>query len=139
MKPEMKTYLMKKIRLYIERRLPNLNLQDADLIIYEDLLTRELCISLEAKIAAGVIGEQEAIVKHRFNAVFRSPRSWWQHFKLECFPKWLQRRFPVLYHTEIREEVSTQRVKYQHHVGLPEFRTIIGDHQPMLHYFERTM
>ena len=27
--------------------------------------------------------------------IFREPASWWQHFKKECFPKWLKGWFPV--------------------------------------------
>jgi hypothetical protein len=28
---------------------------------------------------------------------FKTPKTWWQHFKESCFPKWLLRRFPVKY------------------------------------------
>ncbi len=26
---------------------------------------------------------------------FEYPDGWWQHFKEDCFPKWLKRKFPV--------------------------------------------
>lgn len=31
-------------------------------------------------------------------------KSWWQHFKDDCFPKWLKERFPVKMEIKIQKE-----------------------------------
>lgn len=35
--------------------------------------------------------------------IFRTPSNWWQHFKQDCFPKWLVNKFPV----KEKEEIVT--------------------------------
>lgn len=39
---------------------------------------------------------------------FQKPSSWWQHFKQECFPKFLLRRYPVKMQT-ITKEINIDR------------------------------
>lgn len=41
---------------------------------------------------------------------FEIPKTWWDHFKLECFPKWLLKYFPVHYH-KLHTEVHNTWIK----------------------------
>lgn len=63
---------------------------------------------LKAKIAPERLLGQEVVrfttqlltgrtIDKEYPVVFPFPASWWQHFKLACFPGWLLRRFPVRY------------------------------------------
>lgn len=46
------------------------------------------------------------------------PETWWDHFKLEHFPRWMQRRFPIQYRRVVTEE-SRETVKVCPHLGVP--------------------
>ena len=50
------------------------------------------------------------------------PETWWQHFKLRWFPKWLLKRFPVVY--EIRK-VDVQVIYPTLNIAWPEKQHIV--------------
>lgn len=53
---------------------------------FADIMPRiadELSIRLTISVAA--------------HEIEKTPSSWWQHFKLECMPRWFVRRWPVKY------------------------------------------
>ena len=61
------------------------------------LLAETLAVRVQAAVLCQSLG-------HRMTSVtFQVPKSWWQHFKKDCFPEWLKRRFPVRW--TLREKV----------------------------------
>lgn len=53
--------------------------------------------------------------------VYRTPASWWQHFKMDCFPKWLKKRYPV------RERVDTVEIVDLFPFPRQDLSSIVGD------------
>lgn len=60
---------------------------------------------------------------HEPDVVIYVPRSWWEHFKRECFPTWLLRRLPIEY-MEIRKRVIAT---------YPSIRLHDGEHRARIH------
>lgn len=59
---------------------------------YMDSHIKRLVLQLETWILAG---------EHKEHYTYRqTPKTWWQHFKKEVFPKWLLGKFPVEYDEE---------------------------------------
>lgn len=44
----------------------------------------------------------ETLKEKTEEVTFSYPASWWQHFKAECFPEWLRKRYPVRMTVETR-------------------------------------
>lgn len=66
---------------------------------YFDLITNEMCVSLEAEILCQTAHKDEKIVS------FRVPSNWWQHLKSSHFPKWFKKRWPVVF-KQLSEKVT---------------------------------
>jgi hypothetical protein len=55
---------------------------------------------------------QEQIGNYRHTVSY--PATWWQHFKQDCFPKWLLERFPVQYNSNsVLLDVQTMYPDYR--------------------------
>lgn len=54
----------------------------------------------------------EPLKEVRDTATFRTPKTWFQHFKQSCFPKWLLKRFPVDWHEEKIEVILNVGAAY---------------------------
>lgn len=64
---------------------------------YVDAIARNMILELEAHIDLTLA----EIVKLEV----RVPSTWWQHFKEQCFPSWLVKRFPVDYTVKASQEL----------------------------------
>ena len=68
--------------------------------------------SLVYKIKTEFLSEK--LVDETIHAKFFFPKTWWQMFKQEHFPKWLLTRFPV------KEDVFIKRYRFTKHAVYPE-------------------
>jgi hypothetical protein len=50
--------------------------------------------------------------KRPFDFDYTYPATWWEHFKQDCFPKWLLRRYPP--------KMKTKRISYDAYALFPE-------------------
>ncbi len=74
----------------------------------EQMLADEFYYQLEAELLT-----QE--LDHRTEGVvFEIPKTWFEHFKKECFPNWLLKKFPVKYNIEKREIEYKVEAYYPH-------------------------
>jgi len=46
---------------------------------------------IEVSIRKSIMAEEKPVEEK----VIEYPRDWWQHFKKDCFPKWLLKKYPV--------------------------------------------
>jgi hypothetical protein len=60
-----------------------------------DLISEHLALELRAYVLERVHEEQPIAV----------PSSWWQHFKADCFPEFLLRRWPIRYDTPTYQRI----------------------------------
>jgi len=61
---------------------------------------RDIAGQMGKQLAAMVDLPQEHLKTVEDYATFRTPKTWFQHFKASHFPQWLLRKFPVVYHEE---------------------------------------
>lgn len=53
------------------------------------------------------------------------PCNWWQHFKYDIFPEWLQRVFPVKYENIEKTVVFTRKALYPDAIFGTEFKRVV--------------
>lgn len=58
--------------------------------------TDELNIGMKVDLTAYIYYESMGVYTHTWTY----PTTWWDHFKQECFPKWLLAKYPAKYTTE---------------------------------------
>jgi hypothetical protein len=46
------------------------------------------------EISFKVLGQENI---QKYNVTYEFPKNWWQHLKMQLFPKWLEQMFPVKY------------------------------------------
>lgn len=56
---------------------------------------------------------------------YQIPLSWWQHFKMDNFPKWLLEKFPVQYYTHREFKKVVARDKFHIDVVYPDLEYLI--------------
>lgn len=73
----------------MQKRIPRsllADLNDASLSVTEDFITGDLVVTLRSFIWSRKIADQDV----------RYPATWWDAFKARWFPRWAQRRWPVV-------------------------------------------
>jgi len=80
-----------------------------------DEMARRLVMSLEHRLLRGVPTEYQDEV------AFSWPADWWQAFKERWFPRWLLKKYPVAYRTEV---VARKLVEHRY---CPHIRTPPGN------------
>lgn len=92
---------LEKIQLYMDQMFSPTELQGMDFSISEETITRNLLFNVRKTF----FGEK----KHVSTMVsFEFPKTWWDHFKMVNFPKWILKKYPVKYETR-RKEVYFDR------------------------------
>ena len=51
----------------------------------------------------------------KYDVGYEFPKNWWEHFKMQHFPKWLERMFPVKYKMHFRT------VEFDHKALVPKW------------------
>lgn len=88
--------IMNEITLQLHRRAAGLNVSNLVYSTERNQLIDKLFCMLRADFAS----------EHQSPYCYEVPSSWWQAFKLECFPKWLLSRFPA-HTTKHKVDVKT--------------------------------
>ena len=88
-------------------------LEDISCKIKLDDILREKIFELRRKVWAECLQTESKTVTHEFF----SPRTWWQHFKKEKFPKWLLKKYPV----DFEKEVQRKKVTFRRYAKFPSF------------------
>lgn len=82
----------------------------------------EALYRLETEVWCERLQDETVTLKASAVEDVRVPSTWWQHFKRDCFPLWLLRKFPV-HHVSIHVTVSAEKTyRFQTIAKLPEFR-----------------
>jgi hypothetical protein len=82
-----------KIPITVKAALGEYPLVEQDLTLTVERILDHMVFSLRSHMLAEELENRSKVVEF----TFEFPSSWWQHFKLQVFPKWLQRRFPIKY------------------------------------------
>jgi hypothetical protein len=80
-------FVLDKIKLRALRRADLAFFSRADVSLYLDHITESLIFQLELELAGK-------------NGMVSYPSDWWEAFKKRFFPKWLLKKYPVVYHEE---------------------------------------
>jgi len=83
--------LWEKIRLYAKAEEP--------LELYQDCIHPEIFLDDFARTLVGLI-KIELTSQKLDHIDIKYPANWWEAFKERWFPKWLLRKFPIIYHEE---------------------------------------
>ena len=87
----------------------------ADTSFMADYVGNTMAVQLRAYVLAEKVHDDFRVLK------FDSPASWWQHFKLTYFPRWLLRRRPVRFTT------TEKTVHLEAYHGYPDARIALPD------------
>lgn len=100
--------LFEQIKFGVRKVLSNsqfLFMKDAYLETYVDYLVDDLVLNLTASVQSQKMFEENIVVELQIE--FKKPASWWQHFKQDIFPKWMQKKFPVRYEIVVEKRNKT--------------------------------
>lgn len=86
----------------------------SDLVIDAEELADHIVLNIKRELYAQHPGPGVVSVTY--------PKTWWQHFKLRWFPKWLLRRYPVIYNVR---KVDIQVVYPTLNIAWPQKQHIV--------------
>ena len=83
---ELESFVLERTKFAIARRFSGSFLED---IKYTTVIDHE--------IEGIILRLEKSILSHKLEKVVRTvhqPKTWWDHFKFDCFPLWLYEKFP---------------------------------------------
>lgn len=84
-----KDVTLERLKVTVQKVLTGHVLMTTELESCRNEVINDLVFRLKAELMAEKLEDRKQTVTFEF------PKSWWQHFKQEYFPKWLLNRFPV--------------------------------------------
>ena len=90
------TIELEKLKQQMEIHLGNDFARQLRFNLYDSGPYQDIALRIERQM----FGEKRV---DEFENHFRYPASWWQHFKEECFPKFLLRKFPTVWKTHTQK------------------------------------
>lgn len=84
-----------------------------------DPMLQGMFYRIKTYILAEEIDNRSKVVRF----TYKLPSNWWQYFKLQVFPKWLQQRFPVSY----TDCVRTKKVTFRKYATYPKASILFPD------------
>lgn len=120
-KSQLEKIVLERMKASFGKRLGGFALEKAEVHFIAQEMLNGLDVYFQTQFLTETVGEYSKVVN------FRCPKSWWQFFKMQCFPKWLLRAFPVK--THLQEEVVVFSVKavYPQLPMLEEWKDKVGD------------
>lgn len=109
-----KSVLLERLCVSTSRMVPGHTLATTKLDVIEKSAINALVFQLRAEVMAEKLEERTQMV------TFEVPKSWWQHFKQEHFPKWLLKKFPV------KLESYTRFMTFEHYATYPELPLVFS-------------
>lgn len=103
-----KSVLLEKLQFNVSQMVPGHTLATTKLDIIKNNTINALVFQLRAEVMAEKLEDRTQMI------TFKVPKSWWQHFKQEKFPKWLLRKFPV------KLSLCVKFVTFKHYATYPE-------------------
>ena len=90
---------LEKVRLAGRKVFGNMELRDMKIERFEDTLLDGIVYQWST------VCRGEKVRHEKQDVTFTYPATWWGHFKLKKFPKWLLKKFPVKYNTYLQTVV----------------------------------
>lgn len=103
--PEVESATLEIIKEKVVAHIPKDMIASCEVSIEDHPMIGSIAVQLTRKVA----GQKLDTISYAI------PKSWWQHFKQDHFPKWLRKKFPVQYHKR-----SWDVTAYYEHVALPD-------------------
>lgn len=101
--PPYREAFLERLRYGVERRI-----QRQFLRLRVDSRVEDMTDTVAIRLTADLLGEKSN------HTILRTPKTWWDHFKLECFPAWALALWPVDYNCyDIRFDVLYPDYKFQ--------------------------
>ena len=94
----LKEYTLEYLQARTQQKVGHCILQSIGLRKWEEEFTAHSVYSLLMEI----LGQKKIQI---YEVDVCIPKNWWEHFKLQCFPNWLEKRFPTKFRI-IKREVS---------------------------------
>jgi hypothetical protein len=87
--------------------------------LYRDM-AYQFCVGVQAAIYYEEL-ESKVIQEH---SCLVNPKTWWDHFKQDCMPKWFTDMFPIKYETQIIPEIKANfKAMYPDYSGIHDWNT----------------
>lgn len=64
------------------------------------------------EVTMKILGQSDI---RKYDVWYEFPKNWWEHFKMQYFPLWLERWFPIKYKTH------TRTVEFDHKALVPRW------------------
>ncbi|MCK4359788.1 MAG: hypothetical protein KAW92_13815 [Candidatus Cloacimonetes bacterium] len=103
-----KSVLLEKLRVNTSQMVSGHTVATMELDVIENNTINALVFQLRAEVMAEKLEDRTQMV------TFKVPKSWWQRFKQEWFPKRLLKKFPI------KLESYTKFVTFEHYATYPE-------------------
>lgn len=97
-------------------------IKNMDLRALRDDMTDSIIFSLRTNIATEQLSEREKTV------TFKYPSSWWQQFKMQKFPAWLLKKYPVQY------KKTSQKIRFEEIALYPMLPAIMPDNSGEVYF-----
>jgi hypothetical protein len=92
---DIKQVVLHKLKVAVNYRLPAHILANANLINYADETANTMIVQLKTLVTAGHWTEKI----NDSTKIEKIPQTWFDHFRIRFFPKFLTKRYPVKYRT----------------------------------------
>lgn len=103
---------LERLRFSVSKMLSGHTLAMTKLDVIRDEIMNGLVYELHTEVMA------EKVENRVQKVTFEFPKSWWQYFKKEYFPKWLLKKFPV------KSELSSKSVIFNRYATYPQLPLI---------------
>lgn len=110
---EYKQHLVSKIvlnelRIRLHKRFGRYTFKSIAVNIITQAITDEVTFEISLKI----LGQRNL---QQYDVWYEFPKNWWQHFKLQHFPDWLLKKFPV------KTKTHKRVVEFEHNALVPRW------------------
>ena len=116
---ELEKFVLERTRFVIARRFSKSFLEDIKYTTAIDDEIEGVILRLEKDILSNTL---EKVVK-----TFNYPVTWWDHFKIECFPLWLFERFP--------SKLRVKKITFERKVTFPKLAIAMRDDEKFKEFY----
>lgn len=123
-KSQLEKIVLENMKMQLGVRLGSHALEKAEVHIMAHELLKGVDVYFQTELLSETVGEYAKTVN------FRCPRNWFQMFKMQYFPAWLLRAFPIKMKLQEETVVFTVKAVY------PKLPTVVNNVGPIFYQHE---
>lgn len=112
--------ILSKIKFRMQRRVGELAMKSLSVELFTDFIVD----GFMHEISINILGQHNVQIYREY---YYTPKNWWQHLKMDWFPKWLLEKFPVKF------QRNEHKITIDHIALLPEWNKIIPDQNVVMY------